>query len=340
MTRPSPSRLDYQLALAHAIERQLADDTVPSYAGVARILGLTRARLTQVINLLHLSPTLQAAILLGRLRGSERALRSLSRSPDWNVQEHARPGSAPIRASFTGAACPANAMSQCDGNARHEQPTRQYLPSVRGTGELGREFGFLTRIRGVRLAVSWRMGVSRMTEYLAWLFGPFFRWWWALLTGFASLVGFAWTPQAGVHLSAAGMACLLAATFTLTFLALTVTLQGWKLHKGRWSPFEVIHIRAPTELQSELVFVLRGPETTQVGTLLSVRRDLGDIEVPFALLRVETSTLAGKLQAIPVWTSPGHLNDLSQGKFTATSVRVDRHLSYDETREALTNANA
>ena len=50
------SRAARLLALAHHVERLVDDGQVESYAVVARKLGLTRARMTQILALTGLSP--------------------------------------------------------------------------------------------------------------------------------------------------------------------------------------------------------------------------------------------------------------------------------------------
>ena len=48
---PPPSRAARMLALAHHVERLIEAGELTGYADAARGLGLTRARLTQVMNL-------------------------------------------------------------------------------------------------------------------------------------------------------------------------------------------------------------------------------------------------------------------------------------------------
>ncbi len=61
-------------------------------ADAARAIGVTRARMTQIVNLLLLAPEIQEAILdlppvtNGRDPVSERALRRIVAEPDWNRQ--------------------------------------------------------------------------------------------------------------------------------------------------------------------------------------------------------------------------------------------------------------
>ncbi len=76
-TRPV-SRAARMLALAHYVERLVEQGTVASYADAARQLGVSRARMSQILNLLNLPPRLQEGLLLGDLHLSERGIRALA----------------------------------------------------------------------------------------------------------------------------------------------------------------------------------------------------------------------------------------------------------------------
>ncbi len=71
------------LALAHHVERLVEQDAVASYAEAARQLGVSRARMTQVLNLLNLPPRVQEGLLLGKIDLSERRIRRLVASVEW-----------------------------------------------------------------------------------------------------------------------------------------------------------------------------------------------------------------------------------------------------------------
>ena len=80
-----------RLALAHHIAAQIEAGVYDDQADVARQHGLTRARLTQLMNLLLLAPDIQEEILAlevpaGRQPLSERALRRLTESLLWTDQ--------------------------------------------------------------------------------------------------------------------------------------------------------------------------------------------------------------------------------------------------------------
>ena len=81
-----PSRLTRMLALAHHVERLIEAGELESYSAVAHALGLTRARLTQVMRLLQLAPEVQEQVLLGKLDWTERRLRQVVREASWRRQ--------------------------------------------------------------------------------------------------------------------------------------------------------------------------------------------------------------------------------------------------------------
>ncbi len=82
------SRIARLLALALRFERLLREQTMQDYAELARLGGVTRARMTQIMKLLDLAPDIQERLLfLPPLKGlNERCLRGVVRCIDWNEQ--------------------------------------------------------------------------------------------------------------------------------------------------------------------------------------------------------------------------------------------------------------
>ncbi len=85
-TRPV-SRAARMLALAHYVERLVEQGTVASYAEASRQLGVSRARMTQILNLLNLPPRVQEGLLLVDLHLSERRVRALVARAEWEGAE-------------------------------------------------------------------------------------------------------------------------------------------------------------------------------------------------------------------------------------------------------------
>ncbi len=86
-----PARIARMLAMAHRVQGNIDEGKYPDRAEAARQLDLTRARLTQLMNLLLLAPDIQEEVLfLESVDGieplTERAIREIVQIPDWQVQ--------------------------------------------------------------------------------------------------------------------------------------------------------------------------------------------------------------------------------------------------------------
>jgi hypothetical protein len=85
--QPKVSRL---IALALRFEAMLQDGTVKNHAEVARWGGVTRSRISQILNLRNLAPAIQEQLLLDTASSAnhitEHTLQSLTRELDWRKQ--------------------------------------------------------------------------------------------------------------------------------------------------------------------------------------------------------------------------------------------------------------
>jgi hypothetical protein len=88
-------RVTRLLALAHHYEELRRSGLVDDYADLARNVGVTRARMTQIMSLLNLAPDIQQAILdLPRTTSgvdpiSTRAVLPIAARVDWEEQRRA-----------------------------------------------------------------------------------------------------------------------------------------------------------------------------------------------------------------------------------------------------------
>ncbi|MEZ6054813.1 MAG: hypothetical protein R3C02_26155 [Planctomycetaceae bacterium] len=80
------------MALAIRFEGLVRDGVVADYAELARLRHVTRARMSQIMSLLHLALDIQEAILLlprvesGKDPITERNIRPIAAIPDWQMQ--------------------------------------------------------------------------------------------------------------------------------------------------------------------------------------------------------------------------------------------------------------
>jgi hypothetical protein len=96
MVEPAPEpqgrspRIARLMALAHKLDALVRSSTVTGYAELARLGHISPARLTQILVLLHLAPSLQEYLLFlsaGDARFiSESGLRKIAREPRWDRQ--------------------------------------------------------------------------------------------------------------------------------------------------------------------------------------------------------------------------------------------------------------
>jgi hypothetical protein len=87
--KPTIARITRLVALAIKIEDMVARGELRDYADVARLGHVTRARLTQIMNLLNLAPDIQGQILIpveGLALPAERQLRHVASCVEWAKQ--------------------------------------------------------------------------------------------------------------------------------------------------------------------------------------------------------------------------------------------------------------
>ncbi len=87
-TRTRIPRITRLMALAIKFEAMVETGEVRDYADLARLGYVTRARMTQIMNLLNLAPDIQQSVLEGSIgpRFTERTAREVLRSVYWNDQ--------------------------------------------------------------------------------------------------------------------------------------------------------------------------------------------------------------------------------------------------------------
>lgn len=80
------------LALAHYLDAQVRSGAVKDYAELARILGVTKARVSQILNLVLLAPDIQEKTIFlstaeeGCAPMTERHVRLAAVEPNWETQ--------------------------------------------------------------------------------------------------------------------------------------------------------------------------------------------------------------------------------------------------------------
>jgi hypothetical protein len=78
------------MALATRLETLLQDGTVKDYADLARLGSVSRARITQIMNLRNLAPGIQEQLLFLSAEDAQKikeaVLRGIAKEMDWSLQ--------------------------------------------------------------------------------------------------------------------------------------------------------------------------------------------------------------------------------------------------------------
>jgi hypothetical protein len=64
----------------------IEDGTITDYTAAARLLGVSQPRLTHLMGLLLLAPSIQERILFGEIEPGDKVLRRVTRSASWEEQ--------------------------------------------------------------------------------------------------------------------------------------------------------------------------------------------------------------------------------------------------------------
>lgn len=156
-------------------------------------------------------------------------------------------------------------------------------------------------------------------KYLGILLTPFFRWWWALITGVATLLSFFAWKTSGVNFSGTEVSIAVMGFFTLLFFVLSVISQGFTWYIRAYCNPEVIKCSpaAANDSESE-IFHLRSQLPLEPGQVISMLRTFDDGRV-ICMGMVKVERLIGdRYQCVPLWIGAGHRQDLKQGKIQAT----------------------
>lgn len=168
---------------------------------------------------------------------------------------------------------------------------------------------------------------AQFMEYLQIVLTPFFKWWWVLFTGVATFLGYVLTPDAGFTFGRVGMLLLILMFFLLLFFSASIFFQGWIVFNNRFAELRILHIQKNNDLNSEFVFIFMSHISLEIGTLVHIKRRLGDVEVPFALVEIVSKNKKGNYQAKEISIKPAHLRDFKSGKCSIDDMVASPYIS-------------
>jgi hypothetical protein len=178
--------------------------------------------------------------------------------------------------------------------------------------------------------------ISTKSSYLLFLFNPFFRYWWAALTGCASILAMYVTPSQGITLNGAMIMTITFIVLILLFITLSTVSQGYQLYIGQLEGLCVSSLERNRDVSEGRVFILNGDVDLPVGSVIDVHKRMGEAEVPLALIRINSRNSKGAYQATPIGKmNPSHIKEHSNGGLRPMNLVVRTSVDLQRVKEVL-----
>lgn len=169
------------------------------------------------------------------------------------------------------------------------------------------------------------MRTRTFSGYFKLVFSTFFRWWWAVITGIASLSGWVFSPIEGITIPRYGMGLAILGGFVLLFLTISAIYQCWEIFSEA-SPIRVASFEKPKS--GDFIFLLNSTISLEPHTLLVFKRYSSDeIETVVALVEIIERNSKGQYQTRAIWTSPALLKDLGVSRTVLKDLIVSSSIS-------------
>ncbi len=164
----------------------------------------------------------------------------------------------------------------------------------------------------------------RVWSYVRDLLDLFARWWWAAITGVASILSWLAIPSEGISVSPTTIALFVFGAMALVFLTASAMIRGYRWYVNGVQPRLARFIPASeTDETVPCTFVVDfRPGSARPGYLLCLYRNVVGEDVCIAVLQLDRVLHDGRGQCVPLWISPGHLNELSQSRVDIGALRV------------------
>ena len=161
-----------------------------------------------------------------------------------------------------------------------------------------------------------------VTDFISLIFGSFFRWWWAAVTGVASIASWLFVPPDGLNLNSFILSLLTFVILVLIFLTASAIYQGRIIFRSGYEKIVVSGILKNDCYGGDHIIKLNSSLKLIQGTIIQLSRFYDGVEVPIALAEIIEKNSKGEYQAKPIWFSPGHLHDFKTGKYTHSEINA------------------
>jgi len=131
------------------------------------------------------------------------------------------------------------------------------------------------------------------TDFFRLIFGSFFRWWWAAITGSASIASWLFVSQKGILLTPFIFGILVLLGSALLFLVSSSVYQSWLIYQQHFTRLRIAGFQKCDSYGGEYVFLLEGKTGVAEGTVIELKRFCAGVEVPIALVEIKEKNSKG-----------------------------------------------
>lgn len=160
-------------------------------------------------------------------------------------------------------------------------------------------------------------------DFLRLIFSSFFRWWWAVITGFAPIASWLFVPREGIFLTPLAFSMLILSGMTLLFLVLSTVYQSWLIYQEHFARLRIVGFQKCNSYGGEHIFLLEGNIGVVQSHIIELKVFCAGVEVVIALVEIIEENSKGQYQAKPIWILPGHLRELKMGQFIYSEIEAD-----------------
>jgi energy-coupling factor transporter transmembrane protein EcfT len=171
-------------------------------------------------------------------------------------------------------------------------------------------------------------------SFIVLIFSSFFRWWWATIAGFASIVSLFIFPQEGIMFNAFMFSLLILFGFSLIFLALSSVYQSWQIYQKFFTSMNIVGFLKSDTYGDEYVLLLESETDFNQGTVIELKRFDKEVEVAIALVEIIEKNSKEQYQASLIWISPIHLRDLKMGHIVYSEIKAEPYVKLNTLQKA------
>ena len=176
--------------------------------------------------------------------------------------------------------------------------------------------------------------IRSIISFIKLIFSSFFRWWWAVITGFASIVSLFLIPKEGIILNASTFSLLSLLGFLLIFLAISSIYQSWQIYQRFFASLKIVGFLKSDIYGDEYVILLESEADFNQGTVIELKRFDKEVEVAIALVEIIEKNSKEQYQARLIWISPGHLRDLTMGHIVYSDIKAELYVKLKTIQKA------